>query len=85
MVGIAVGVGLLTLCAVVSVWRMFKGPGDADRALASDLFFFTVIGLFGLLGLVYGTVYVFDLILMGTVLGMLATISMARSLTNGRR
>lgn len=64
---------------------MFIGPGDADRALASDLFFFTVIGLFGLLGLVYGTVYVFDLILMGTILGMLATISMARALTNGRR
>lgn len=85
MIGVSIGLALLTLSAVVSGWRMFKGPGDANRAVSGDLFFFSVIGLMALVGVVYGTREVFDLVLMATVLGLLATVSLARALTNGRR
>ena len=78
-------IALLTFSAVVASWRMFAGPGDGNRALASDLLFFSVIGLMSLMGLVFGTPQVLDLVLVATILGLLATVSLARALTRGRR
>ena len=85
MIGIGIALFLLLGSAAVAGWRMLVGPGEADRALASDLFFFTVIGLIALFGLITGVEEVLDLVLMGAVLGLLATLSMARALMNGRR
>lgn len=85
MIGILIGLALLVFSAVVASGRMFFGPGDANRALAADLLFFSVIGLITLMGLTFGTRQFVDLVLVATVLGLLATVSLARALTRGRR
>ncbi|MEX5297288.1 monovalent cation/H+ antiporter complex subunit F [Kocuria sp. CPCC 205292] len=85
MIGILFGVLVLTASVVVAGVRMFVGPNDANRVIASDLLFFSVIGLIALLGVLVGSRAVFDLVLVATLVGLLATVSLARALTNGRR
>ena len=85
MIGIFVGVAVLAVSVVVAGTRMYLGPNDANRAVASDLLFFAIIGLIALVGLLTGSGAVFDLVLVATLVGFLAALSLARALTNGRR
>ena len=85
MIGILFGVLVLAASVVVAGVRMFRGPNDANRAIASDLLFFAVIGLIALFGVMAMAPTVFDLVLIATLVGFLATLSLARALTKGRR
>lgn len=85
MIGILIGVLVLAGSVVVAGVRMFRGPNDANRAIASDLLFFAVVGLFALFGVLTMTPTVFDLVLIATLVGFLATLSLSRALTKGRR
>lgn len=85
MIGIFFGVLVLTVSVVVAGLRMYLGPNDANRAIASDLLFFAVIGLIALVGVLVASAAVFDLVLVATLVGFLAALSLARALTNGRR
>lgn len=85
MIGLLFGVLVLTVSVVVAGIRMFLGPSDANRVVASDLLFFYVIGLIALLGVLVASRAVFDLVLVATLVGLVATVSLARALTNGRR
>ena len=64
---------------------MFRGPNDANRAIAADLLFSSVVGLIALFGVLAMSPPVFDLVLIATLVGFLATLSLARALTKGRR
>lgn len=85
MIGILFGVLVLAVSVLVAGVRMFRGPNDANRAIASDLLFFAVIGLIALFGVLAMSPTVFDLVLIATLVGFLATLSLARALTKGRR
>lgn len=85
MIGILFGVLVLAASVLVAGVRMFRGPNDANRAIASDLLFFAVIGLIALFGVLAMAPTVFDLVLIATLVGFLATLSLARALTKGRR
>ena len=85
MIGIVIGIALIAVVAVLAVVRVAIGPDDANRAAASDLLFFAVVGLIVLVGTLVGNDHVFDLVLVGTVVGFLASVSLARALTRGRR
>ncbi|MGJ3509071.1 monovalent cation/H+ antiporter complex subunit F [Enemella sp. A6] len=85
MIGALIALALLLATAVAASYRMFRGPDDAHRTIGSDLLFFSVVGLIGLIGLFTASTVVFDLIIIATVVGFLASISLARALTNGRR
>lgn len=77
-----VGLGLSMAIAGV---RGLLGPRTTDRAVASDLMFFAVIGFITLLGLRIGAEALFDIILIATLLGFMAAISMARLGSGGQR
>lgn len=85
MIGILFGVLVLASSVLVAGVRMFRGPNDANRAIASDLLFFAVVGLIALFGVLAMSPPVFDLVLIATLVGFLATLSLARALTRGRR
>lgn len=85
MIGLVIGIVLV--CAVIGAagLRMLVGPDDANRAVASDLLFFAVIALFAMVGTLRGFDAVFDVVLVATVVGFLASVSLARAMTKGRR
>ncbi|MGQ1838438.1 monovalent cation/H+ antiporter complex subunit F [Kocuria turfanensis] len=85
MIGILFGVLVLAASVLVAGTRMFRGPNDANRAIAADLLFFAVVGLIALFGVLAMSPPVFDLVLVATLVGFLATLSLARALTKGRR
>lgn len=85
MIGAWIGLGLLVVVVAFIGYRTVAGPDDANRAIASDLLFFSVIALFALVGTLLQTRSVFDVVLVATVVGFLASVSLARAITRGRR
>ncbi|MBD8507206.1 pesticidal protein Cry26Aa [Hoyosella sp. G463] len=76
---------LIALTLVPATYASFRGPRDADRAVAADLVFFAFIGVLALFGLRMNTDIVLDIVLVATVVGFLATLSVARLVTRGQR
>lgn len=85
MTGIDIGIGLLVLACLGSLYRMLAGPHEADRVIAGDLLFFGVIGLISLVGVRTLSSATFDIVLVASLVGFLGAVSLARALTRGRR
>lgn len=85
MIGVDIGIVIIALASLASLYRMLIGPTDADRAIAGDLLMFCVIGLVALMGLRMGSTATFDLVLIAALLGFLGAVSLSRALTRGRR
>lgn len=85
MIGVDIGLIILTLACVASTYRMFAGPTDADRAAAADLLLFGVVGLLALIGVRTTSAFTFDIVLVAALVGFLGAVSFARALTRGKR
>jgi multisubunit Na+/H+ antiporter MnhF subunit len=85
VIGLWIGVVLLGVTVVMAGFRMLVGPDDANRAVAADLLFFAVIGLIALAGAIRQSGLVFDVIVVASAVGFLAAVSLARTITRGRR
>lgn len=76
---------LLAVGMLLAAVRAYLGPKVTDRAVAADLIFFAMIGFIALIGLRTNIEALFDIILIATLLGFMAAISMARLGSGGRR
>lgn len=85
MTGFIIGIVIVASVVVMVGYRMLKGPDDANRAVASDLLFFAVIALFAMVGALRGMASTFDVVLVATVVGFIASVSLARAISRGRR
>lgn len=85
MIGVVICMVLLIVTILASAYRMTTGPTDADRALAADLLFFTIIGVIALVGILISSSATYDILLIATLVGFLAIVSLARALTRGKR
>jgi multicomponent Na+:H+ antiporter subunit F len=84
-ISILIALALVVLAAVAGVVRVALGPDDATRAVVADLVFFCAIAIFVLAALLRDTAVLFDVTLIATLSGILATIALARMLTRGQR
>ncbi|HSK61300.1 MAG TPA: monovalent cation/H+ antiporter complex subunit F [Actinomycetospora sp.] len=85
MIGLAITAVLLVVTLPALVYRMVAGPTIPDRALASDFILFVTIGLIALLGVALASSATFDLVLVATAVGFLATLALARLITRQKR
>ncbi|WP_431778424.1 monovalent cation/H+ antiporter complex subunit F [Microbacterium aurantiacum] len=85
MIGLDIAIGILALSMLVTTYRMLTGPDDADRVVAADLILFGAVGLIAVIGVRTAATYAFDIVLVATVVGFLAALSLARALTRGKR
>ncbi|WP_235564728.1 monovalent cation/H+ antiporter complex subunit F [Modestobacter sp. Leaf380] len=69
---------LLALCLLVAAVRAVVGPTDADRVLAVDFGFLVTLCAVALLAVRLQTPALLDLVLIGTLVGFLATVALAR-------
>lgn len=69
---------VLAAAAVVATVRVVLGPTDADRVLAVDLGFVVLLAALAVLALRLGAPALLDLVLVGTLVGFLATVALAR-------
>lgn len=85
MIGLDIAIGILAVSMLVTTYRMLTGPDDADRVVAADLLLFGAVGLIAVIGVRVAATYAFDIVLVATVVGFLAALSLARALTRGKR
>ncbi|MDO5533765.1 MAG: monovalent cation/H+ antiporter complex subunit F [Propionibacteriaceae bacterium] len=76
---------LLAATVLIGLVRIATAPDAASRAIVGDLVYFAMIGQLVVLGIVTGSEAVVDAALLAALLGILATIALARIITRGRR
>ena len=76
---------VLIAAALLAVYQVARSRDDASRAVVGDLLFFCGIGIFVATGLLRTTAVLFDVVLLATLSGVLATAALARMLTRGER
>ena len=76
---------LLGVAMVAAVYRILVGPDPADRGAGSDIVFFGFVGIVIVLGLRLGSAVVVDVVLVCTLVGFLAALSLARLVSGGKR
>lgn len=79
------GIVVLAVSVVVGLVRIATATDDATRAVVGDLVYFSVLGILVLVGMLRPSAVIADLVMIGSILGILATVALARILTRGRR
>lgn len=80
-----IATALLGAAILVGLVRIATAPDGATRAVVGDLVYFSAIGLLVLLGMQKHSEAVVDAAMLASLLGILATIALARIITRGRR
>jgi multicomponent K+:H+ antiporter subunit F len=85
LLGWALGIALvaLGLALAMNLWRLFKGPGTADRILALDTMVINVIGIIVLAGIAGGEGTSFEAALLLAMVGFVSTVAYAKFLLRG--
>lgn len=80
---LAFGFAGLGLALAMNLWRLFKGPGLADRILALDTMVINVIGLIVLAGIAGGSGTAFEAALLLAMVGFVGTVAYAKFALRG--
>ena len=78
-----IAIGALALTMLPAMWRIVRGPTAADRAVASDLVFFVFVAVVALLAVRLDLAGLFDIVIVATVVGFLAPVTLARLIDRG--
>lgn len=74
---------MVTLAAILNVYRLIKGPDAPDRVLALDTLYINAIALIILLGMALGTRLYMESALLIAVMGFVGTVALAKYLKRG--
>jgi multicomponent K+:H+ antiporter subunit F len=77
------GFGALGLALAMNLWRLFKGPGVADRILALDTMVINVIGVIVLTGIAQSSGTSFEAALLLAMVGFVGTVAYAKFCLRG--
>lgn len=80
---LTIGLAALSLALALNLWRLFKGPGVADRILALDTMVINVIGIIVLAGIAGGEGTAFEAALLLAMVGFVGTVAYAKFLLRG--
>lgn len=84
-IGVWIAVGLSGAAVLVGLLRVATATDDATAAVVGDLVFFAAVALLILLGMVTEAAAVTDAALLAALVGVLATVALARIVTRGQR
>lgn len=82
-IALPVTIVLVTLAAILNVYRLIRGPHAPDRVLALDTLYINAIALIVLLGIVLGTRLYLEAALLIAVMGFVSTVALAKYLKRG--
>lgn len=77
------GFAALALALALNLWRLFRGPGAADRIAALDTMVINVVGLIVLTGIAEGSDTAFEAALLLAMVGFVGTAAFAKFLLRG--
>ena len=76
-------IAMVTLAALLNVYRLIKGPDAPDRIVALDTLYINAIALIILLGITLKTRMYLESALLIAVMGFVGTVAMAKYLKRG--
>ncbi|MDO6442665.1 MULTISPECIES: K+/H+ antiporter subunit F [unclassified Marinobacter] len=76
-------IAMVTLAALLNVYRLIRGPDEPDRVLAIDTLYINAIALIILLGITLNTRMYLESGLLIAVMGFVSTVAMAKYLKRG--
>ena len=76
-------IAMVTLAALLNVYRLIKGPDAPDRVLALDTLYINALALIILLGITLGTRRYLEAALPIAVMGFVGTVARAKYLKRG--
>lgn len=76
---------LLVAAIIVGVINLVLAKDGPSRAVVGDLLYFSAIGVLVMIGTLAGSGAVFIAAMIAALLGIVATIALARIITRGRR
>lgn len=76
---------VLVASALIALARLVSARDDASVAAVSDLVYFCAVGMLLMGGMAVSSAVVLDVAVLASLIGILATVSLARILTRGRR
>lgn len=85
MIGIWAAMIMLGIAILLGLIRVATATDGASRAVVGDLVFFSSVAILLLLGMLKESAAVVDAALLASLVGILATVALARILTRGRR
>ncbi|RKY33320.1 MAG: multiple resistance and pH regulation protein F [Candidatus Omnitrophota bacterium] len=69
---------VLFLCAVFCLWRIFRGPTAADRAVAIDILGILILGFCAILGIPTGRDWYIDIGIAWALQSFISTLALAK-------
>lgn len=76
-------IAMVSLAALLNVYRLIMGPDAPDRVLALDTLYINAIALIILLGITLGSRMYLESALLIAVMGFVSTVAMAKYLKRG--
>jgi len=76
-------IGMVLLAMTLTVFRLLRGPGLADRILALDTLGINAIALVVLLGIALGSAAYFEAALILAMMGFVGTVALCKFLLSG--
>ena len=84
-IAFSIACAIIGIAALLGIVAVVRADSDASRAVIGDLLFFSAIAVFVPVAAITGSAVTFDVALLATVLGILATLALGQMLTRGRR
>lgn len=75
----------LALSVLAGLWRAYTASDAATRTIVADLVFFGCVGILVVQGMLWRSGVSVDLSMVAAILGIVATLALARILTRGMR
>lgn len=75
--------GLVSIAALLSLWRLVIGPGKPDRILALDTLYVNAVAMLVLLGIHSSSNLYFEAALLIAMMGFVGTVALSKYLTRG--
>ena len=75
---------MLLLCLGMLLIRFLRGPTSLDRLAALESFTILFLSLIGLWGLIVGSEWFMDVVLVISLIGFLSTVTVAKFIERGR-
>jgi len=82
-IALTIAFGILTLAALLNLWRLLRGPSIPDRILALDTLYINTVVLLILFGIHADSALYFEAALLIALLGFIGTAALCKYLLRG--
>jgi len=82
-IALTIAFGMLTLAALLNLWRLLRGPSIPDRILALDTLYINTVVLLILFGIHADSALYFEAALLIALLGFIGTAALCKYLLRG--